>query len=76
MAHGKRVGDDEKELASQGYLPRASEWIQRQLKVFSLLQGMAPGAVTEAMTNDSLRQQDWEEEEMRGLLNAAVVPAG
>lgn len=23
--HGKRAGDDEKELASQGYLPRAAE---------------------------------------------------
>lgn len=51
MVHGKRTGDDEKELASQGCLPRAAEWIQRQLKVFSLLQGMAPRAVTEAMTN-------------------------
>lgn len=58
MVHGKRAGDDEKELANQGYLPGAAESTQRQLKIFSLLQHMAPGAVTEAMTNDCFRQRD------------------
>lgn len=58
MVHGKRAGDEEKELARQGYLPRAAEGFQRQLKVFSLLQGMAPRAVTEAMTNGCFSQQD------------------
>jgi len=58
MVHVKRAGDDGKELASQGGLPRAAEGIQRQLKAFSLLQAVAPRAVTEAMTNGCSRQQD------------------
>lgn len=76
MVHGKRAGDDEKELARQGYLPRAAEGILRQLKVFRLSQGTAPRAVTKVMTNACFRQQNWEDEEMHRVLNTAVVPAG